>query len=68
MEIEINMTCITDNCPKCGATTEFTEDLGDVSIPGEIEDIPFECECGCSYERTIRLMIGEWRIVEHEGK
>lgn len=54
MEIEINMTCVTDHCPKCHSSVEWTEDVGDVEIPGEIE-VPFECTCGHKYTRVITL-------------
>jgi hypothetical protein len=54
MEIEINMTCVTDHCPKCKSSVEWTEDIGDVEIPDVIE-IPFECTCGHSFVSKIRL-------------
>jgi len=57
MEIEINMTCITDHCPKCHSSAEFVEDFGDVEIPGTIDEIPFECTCGHKWTRTIKLEV-----------
>jgi len=58
MEIEINMTCISDHCPKCHSSTEFVEDIGDVEIPSTLE-ILFECTCGLKYVRKIKLEVVE---------